>query len=66
MNWFSCKHPAHRLGVDKEETRERQDEDFDVVTYHLICRGCGKRLELRHAVMRGGLDAFMERGREMA
>lgn len=60
--FFKCKHPARWLGVQRDETRKRKDEDFDVVTYHLVCRRCGDTVELSYAKMIGGVDAFLKRG----
>ena len=61
---FKCKHPAESLGVHKAETRKQTDEDFDVVTYHLSCHKCGKVIEIKYAAMRGGVSAFLERGKQ--
>lgn len=61
--FWTCKHPAASLVVARDATVEQVDEDFDRVTYRLSCRACGKPVEIRHAVMRGGVQAFLERGR---
>ncbi len=67
MNWFSCKHPFHRLGVLGEAVVKPIDADFESVTYRLICRHCGAEdLELAYARMIGGVDAFLERGRKQS
>ena len=60
---FKCKHPARWLGVQQKETIERKDADFDVVTYHLICRKCSEAVTIAYAKTIGGVDAFLNRGR---
>ena len=59
MMFFRCKHPASRLGVQKKETTTRLDDEFDVVTYHLVCRRCGETLELKYAKLIGGVESFL-------
>lgn len=63
MWWLKCKHPIGSLNVDKAETREVADKDFDVVTYHLRCRKCGEAIQMKYAAMRGGIAAFLEGGK---
>ena len=46
---FKCTHPANGLGVERKETVAYLDDDFDIVTYHLVCRKCGERVELNYA-----------------
>lgn len=60
--FFKCKHPARWLGVQRDETREPIDADFERVVYHLCCRQCGEEVTLSYAKMIGGVDAFMARG----
>lgn len=62
MLWFGCKHPAKRLVVEREATVEQRDADFNIVTYHLICRDCGDPVKVKHAACIGGVDAFLARG----
>jgi hypothetical protein len=60
--FFRCKHPAHLLAVQSPETTERKNADFDVVTYHLVCRRCRTPVPVTYARMIGGVEAFLERG----
>lgn len=60
---FSCKHPAGRLMVEKSETIEQSDADFDHVTYHFICGRCYQPVKVKHARCRGGVEAFLQRGK---
>jgi hypothetical protein len=59
--FLNCKHPAGWLGVEKDETTEHQDADFDVTTYHLLCRKCGEPVSIKYAKMVGGPLAFLAR-----
>ncbi|NIP56119.1 hypothetical protein GWN42_31265 [candidate division KSB1 bacterium] len=61
---FLCKHPFKSLAVEKDQTSQYADEDFEHITYHLFCRSCGKSLPLTYAKCIGGVDAFFDRGRE--
>ena len=61
---FRCKHKFSNLAVFKESTEvddKEHPESFKVVTYHLFCQSCGKELDLSHAKMIGGVDAFLKR-----
>ena len=58
-----CNHPANSLVVYKDATVENIDEDFNKVTYHLQC-SCGEMVDIKYAKMIGGVDGFMERGRQ--
>lgn len=59
MSIFKCKHPADMLGVEKSETREQRNNDFDLVTYHLYCCSCGQKVKISYAALRGGVAGFM-------
>lgn len=56
-----CTHPFDRLGVEEHATSEIKDEDFEHITYHLICRKCNKRLPLKYTKLIGGVEAFLDR-----
>ena len=59
MSLFSCKHPADRLAVEKEQTTDDVDRQFVKVTYHLICQKCQASIKVVHAKTRNGVDAFL-------
>lgn len=64
FNSKPCDHPFSALGVERQQTVEQEDDDFEIVTYHLCCRRCGATsLELKHARLVGGVDGFFERAR---
>jgi len=56
-----CQHPADRLAVAKEATIVNKDEDFNSVTYHLFCRACDERVDIKYAQVIGGAEAFLTR-----
>lgn len=51
------------MALECEESIEKDDEEFDLVTYHLFCRNCGKSLPLKHVRTKNGVKNFFERGR---
>lgn len=59
MLWFKCKHPAERLVVEKKETIEQIDDDFDVITYNLQCGVCKTNIKVTYARLRNGISGFM-------
>jgi len=59
MLWSKCEHPAEHLAVEKSETLKQSDQDFDVVTYHLVCLACDKKIKLKYATTRGGVAKFL-------
>ena len=61
LRLFRCKHPFHRLAVEKEHTVTPVDADFNDICYHLFCRACGQKLKLPHAEMIGGVKEFLKR-----
>ena len=60
---FKCKHKLSDLIVQKAETREIIDEDFEKITYHFKCLNCRKIVTKGYTELRGGVNAFLERGR---
>ena len=64
LKLLKCQHPAKWLAVAKEATEKQHDEDFNIVTYHLFCRKCGEQINLTHAKMVGGVEAYIERGKQ--
>lgn len=61
---FKCEHPFSALQTQKEQTVTVIDEDFEQVDYHFKCVKCGEFIIKSHARTIGGVDAFMERGRQ--
>lgn len=59
-----CRHPAVFLAVRAEPETVVADADFEHVTYRLRCRSCGGDVDIRHARCRGGVEAFLARGRK--
>jgi hypothetical protein len=63
MFWpFNCKHPFSALATQKEQTEEIINADFKHVTYHLVCHRCGKKLNMKHAKIIGGVKDYLNRG----
>ena len=62
MPFWKCKHPAASLIVEKPQTTERKDADFEVVTYHLICNRCSAEVKVKHSRFVGGVLEFLKRG----
>jgi hypothetical protein len=68
MKWIfnlfkrKCNHKFEFLAVEKEQTSRPIDDDFDIVSYHLICQKCGSNLLLNHAKIVGGVDSFLSKG----
>ena len=57
---FNCNHPANRLGVKKDLTSKNKDADFNIITYHLFCKNCGKDVDISYAEMIGSVDEFLK------
>jgi hypothetical protein len=51
------------LAVKKDSTAARKDADFNIVTHHLFCQGCGKDVDIKYAQMIGDVSDFIDRGR---
>ena len=64
FNFFKCNHPANWLMVEKDQTVESLDDDFESITFHLRCIKCSEKVDINYAKMIGGVDAFIERGRK--
>lgn len=64
FNFFKCNHPADWLMVEKDQTVEPLDDDFESITFHLRCIKCNEKVDINYAKMIGGVDAFIERGRK--
>jgi hypothetical protein len=62
LSLFKCTHPANRLGVERKETVEPMNDDFNIVTYHLVCRKCGEQISLNYADPIGGSAGFLKHG----
>ncbi len=58
---FKCNHPFETLIVEKGQTVEVKDADFDIVTYHFQCGKCNALITKKYAAMRGGVKAFLGR-----
>lgn len=56
---FPCVHPLQYLVVEKEQTTDTMDKDFEKVTYHLFCNKCRKPVKVVHCKTRHGVDAFL-------
>ena len=54
-----CKHPADGLAVVREQTVSRIDDDFEKVTYHLLCQKCGEACDITHAKTIHGVEKFL-------
>lgn len=65
MGWFKCKHPFHRLEIQRSETSKPEEEGFEQVTYHLACTKCGTELELGYIKCVGGVEALLARKARM-
>jgi hypothetical protein len=50
--------------VEKDQTVEPLDDDFESITFHLRCIKCSEKVDINYAKMIGGVDAFIERGRK--
>ena len=71
FNLFKCKHPLATLGVQKEQTITPIwengklgfvfDNEFVLVTYHLVCLKCGENVKIEHAKTIHGVEAFMNK-----
>jgi hypothetical protein len=59
LSLFKCTHPANRLGVERKETVEPMHDDFNLVTYHLVCIKCDKQISLNYADPIGGSAGFL-------
>jgi len=59
--FFKCKHPAASLSVQRDETRNRVNADFEVVKYHLVCARCREQVDISYSRMIGGVDGFLSR-----
>mgnify|MGYP000700432861 CR=1 FL=1 len=58
---FRCKHPANMLAVQKDETVTPHNEDYSIVTYHLVCRKCQEKIDISYAKVLGGVDGMFQR-----
>jgi hypothetical protein len=61
---FACKHPFAHLFVRGPEEVVSRDEDFETVVYKFTCSKCGKDLDTQYLRLLGGVEAFMQRGRD--
>lgn len=59
MGWFKCKHPFDRLAIEKAETSEKIDNDFNKVTYHYRCMKCNTVLRHSYTKCVGGVEVFL-------
>lgn len=64
MSIFSCGHKAEYLVVSKDHSTVQVDADWAKITYHLHCTNCGKDVDIGHSKMIGGIEAYMQRGRD--
>lgn len=60
---FLCRHKFSDLYIEKPQTIKYADEVFDHITYHIHCGCCGKKLEIKAATFRGGLENYMNKER---
>jgi hypothetical protein len=56
---MGCQHPSYLPAVEKEATMEVVDDDFTNVDYHLVCRGCGELVTIKHAKLTHGVSGFL-------
>lgn len=61
MSWFKCGHPAKLIAVEKEQTTEQQDCEFEIVTYHMKCLRCDAPLKFLHGRIIDGVTVFLDR-----
>jgi hypothetical protein len=59
--FFSCKHPASELAVNKVHTAEVLDDDFEKITYHLFCLKCSAPVDITYVVCIGGVEKFLSK-----
>jgi hypothetical protein len=67
MKLCGCKHPLHLLAVEKSETVEIFDEDFEEVTYYFRCysmRCAGSLVTKKYIRTRYGVEAFLEKAKQ--
>ena len=62
LQFWTCKHPAFWLAVEKDSTEEWVDVDFTRVTHHLFCQKCTKPVTVKYMKCNGGTEAFLRRG----
>ena len=64
LKFWKCKHPAFWLAVQEDSTEELVDVDFTRVTLHLYCQKCQEKVDIKYSKCNGGVEAFLERGRD--
>ena len=63
MGFFTCKHPADRLGVaSTAPSVQKIDAEFERVTFYLHCYGCGKPVNVSCTSIIGDVGDYLNRG----
>jgi len=57
--FIKCKHRIADLCVQKEQTINKIDNDFEEVCYHFRCMKCGRVVVKKHARLINGVDGFL-------
>lgn len=57
---FKCKHKARYLAVEKDNTIESLDKDFNKVTIHLYCLKCHESVEIVYAKLKAPIGEWLE------
>jgi hypothetical protein len=62
MIWFrKCKHPALTLEVQKDSTVDDKTYPYgSVITHHLSCGICNKKINISYFKIHGGVDAMFD------
>lgn len=59
MGWFTCKHPAAALAVEKKSTVKNFDADFLYITHHLRCVNCQELVNIEYAQLKKSPKEFL-------
>lgn len=58
---FKCKHPADYLVVQKDSTVDTESHPHvHVITHHLYCTRCDKKINISYIKVPGGIDAVFD------
>lgn len=61
--FFKCSHKFKHLAVFDDSSIKDSEEYPHLameVTHHLFCRNCNKRLDIKYASLKGGVEGFLK------
>jgi hypothetical protein len=62
LSWFKCKHPAAALYAKGEQVVIAIDDEFEKITYRMLCSRCGSEVNFSHCRFTHGARAIRAMG----